>query len=286
VLAIAGPYRDAYLALCVLPMLFGTLRLYLGQMLWLVAWNQAGHLAMIAVLYRLQPDVIDLSHELLLWGIIGFQMLWVAAVAAMIGRLRDQLVQSYKAAGRLAALDSLTDVMNRRAMLEHIAASRQPSTRRAAGGDRRGEPGRISVIALADLDHFKRVNDTYGHDVGDRLLAAFAQALRRTVRTNDAVGRFGGDEFLVHLRVHRVEQAQQVLARIESAVAAIQVDGCPHVTASIGAAVMRDRESAEEALRRADAALYQVKRSGRGRVLFAPEEERDEDFSTALIIPV
>jgi diguanylate cyclase (GGDEF)-like protein len=135
--------------------------------------------------------------------------------------------------------------------------------------------GRPLAVVIADLDHFKAVNDTYGHLIGDQLLIAAADALRASSRSYDVLGRFGGEEFVALLPDTDPFEAQRITRRLGRQVAAATVpadDGEPvQVTVSIGAAVLGTNGSdLTELLHAADIALYQAKSAGRDRVLFAP----------------
>ncbi len=174
-------------------------------------------------------------------------------------RLQDTLrVQSIR--------DPLTGLFNRR----YLEVSMERELLRAA---RRDQP--LAVLML-DLDHFKRFNDSHGHDAGDALLAQFAEVLRRNTRNEDIVSRYGGEEFTVILLEADEETARQRAEVIRTATSQMSVSHrgkqLEHVTVSIGCAVFpRDGEKADELLRRADVALYASKRNGRNRVTSAPE---------------
>jgi len=162
---------------------------------------------------------------------------------------------------RLATIDPLTGAQNRRAFLARAAAE-------ASRAARYGHP--LSVL-VTDLDHFKQINDGYGHAAGDAVLKAFVARTQAMLRPADVVGRMGGEEFAVLLPETSVEAAAEVAERIRAALAAEPVvveDGAVPFTASIGvAAVGRDGATPEAALNRADRRLYQAKRDGRNRVV-------------------
>jgi len=161
---------------------------------------------------------------------------------------------------KLASHDPLTGLLNRHALDAAIEREMARSARHLYP---------LSVLVM-DLDHFKRVNDTYGHDAGDAVLKAFAQAAAETLRRDDVLGRQGGEEFLALLPGSGLASALMVAERIRAAVAAISLlhDGrAVGVTVSIGVATATDSGSWEPALRAADAALYEAKRSGRNRVV-------------------
>lgn len=156
----------------------------------------------------------------------------------------------------LAITDSLTGLPNRRGF--YTLASE-----RFADGS---SPTACAI--LIDLDDFKEINDAYGHEVGDELLAAVADRLRASVRASDAVARLGGDEFAILLGSQTLDDAAQIAARITEALRRpfrLRV-GEVTISASVGVAVASpDRDDAGELLRRADLAMYAAKRRGKGR---------------------
>ena len=166
-----------------------------------------------------------------------------------------------------AHTDPLTGAANRRAFLERareeIARSR-----------RYGHP--LSVL-MADIDHFKRINDTHGHAAGDEALKRFAQLMRDDLRPSDLVGRYGGEEFVVLLPETEVADAPVVAERLRAKVEAAELvhEGTRfRMTVSIGVAAVDLYNSSvggsiEPALNEADAALYRAKESGRNRVVIA-----------------
>ena len=132
--------------------------------------------------------------------------------------------------------------------------------------------GKPVSIMVADIDHFKSVNDTWGHDVGDLVLQEFAQRMKNSVRPLDVVCRQGGEEFVIVMPETPGDMACTVAERVRQAIAAqpFNVQGPPHpleVTVSVGvAALSGSRDTPEAFLKRADEALYQAKSTGRNRV--------------------
>jgi diguanylate cyclase (GGDEF)-like protein len=166
--------------------------------------------------------------------------------------------------------DPLTSLFNRR----YLEVSLE---RELARAERRSFP--LAVLML-DLDHFKRFNDTYGHDAGDALLVQFAEVLKRTTRSEDIICRFGGEEFTVILLESDQDSARRRAEQIRLATAAMMVEHrqqkLGRVGVSIGVALFpQDASLAEDLLRRADAALYQAKNLGRDRVVCAIETQPD-----------
>lgn len=165
----------------------------------------------------------------------------------------------------LVETDPLTGVANRQGMNRDL---RREWTRAL----RTGQP---LCVALADLDLFKRINDTWGHGVGDRVLCAAARLFQRRLRPYDAVYRYGGEEFLFCLPNTDIESATRILNRLRRVVGKLTVtsdDGQPvPVTVSIGVAQMVPGHSVQDAVAAADRALYAAKDAGRNRVERAPD---------------
>jgi diguanylate cyclase (GGDEF)-like protein len=156
--------------------------------------------------------------------------------------------------------DTLTGLYNRVLLSD--------SARRMFALDDRNETAQVAALMI-DIDLFKRVNDTYGHPTGDRVLQHVAQAITQSVRPSDLVFRFGGEEFLVLLP--DVDEATAIAAaeRIRTNVAH-PAEECPDVTVSVGVAHRHEGEDHEDLVARADLALYQAKSNGRNRVEVAP----------------
>jgi diguanylate cyclase (GGDEF)-like protein/PAS domain S-box-containing protein len=163
----------------------------------------------------------------------------------------------------VALRDELTGLWNRRGILGLVAA--------ALAGP--AEPGRCVGIVLADLDGFKAVNDRSGHASGDEVLRSLARRFERAVRDGDAVGRIGGDEFVVLCTVDGPGTAATIADRVLAAGAdPIEVDGTEHhVGVSAGVALARPGTNVAELLSRADIALYRAKAAGKNRAWFAED---------------
>lgn len=175
---------------------------------------------------------------------------------------------------QLATIDGLTGVATRRAFREegnkHVALARR-------------HRGALSLVSI-DVDHFKSINDTYGHAAGDRVLTTLAQAVREAVRQTDIVGRIGGEEFALLLPHTDRARAQEVAEKLRTQVRALRLPGMHppiNVSASFGVATLDpDRDDMDGLLQKADEALYDAKRNGRNRVTVwhpagvAPQGER------------
>lgn len=160
----------------------------------------------------------------------------------------------------LANLDPLTRTLNRRKLAEVL-------TDETARAGRYGTP--LSVVML-DIDHFKAINDTYGHDAGDAVLVELAARLRACLRKMDRLARFGGEEFVIVAPGVDAGQTVVLAERLRAAVADAGFAAAGRVTASFGVAGLAPGETAEAMLSRADKALYRAKNGGRNRVEGAP----------------
>jgi len=170
---------------------------------------------------------------------------------------------------RLASTDHLTGVLNRRAFVERMEGEVQRSSRE-------GTP--LSLV-LVDIDHFKQINDRFGHQAGDLVLQRFVETLLESVRPYDFVGRHGGEEFVVCLPGTDADQAGHVAERMRKEVEETRielVDGTEtlQLTASFGVASSRQgsKETVDSLTRRADEAMYRAKNGGRNRVCMAGEQ--------------
>jgi diguanylate cyclase (GGDEF)-like protein len=162
-----------------------------------------------------------------------------------------------------ANTDGLTGLLNRRTAEDRIA-----------GLQRAGHP---LAVVMCDLDHFKTINDTFGHEAGDRALRVFSSTLRSVMRAQDVVARYGGEEFLLVMPDCDERAARDVLERIQAELAlTLHGGGAPTFTASFGITVAQPGRPFEDALRAADTALMQAKADGRDRIVVAGLHEDRE----------
>jgi two-component system cell cycle response regulator len=186
--------------------------------------------------------------------------------AARVKRLQDELRQRNQELDHISRTDALTGLRNRRHVQEYLA-------RLVSLARRTAEP--IAVLVV-DVDHFKLVNDRHGHDAGDTVLRQVAERMARSVRLEDMVGRWGGEEFLVVLPNTAVAGAAELAERLRQVVAEApcQLGGgdAVQVTISIGCAASLTAD-AGTLVRSADTALYEAKEAGRNRVVVAASGE-------------
>jgi diguanylate cyclase (GGDEF)-like protein len=179
-------------------------------------------------------------------------------------RALQELQRTNEKLEHMAATDPLTGAANRRQFIDRVEAE-------IARAKHNGAP--FSLLAL-DLDHFKIINDSYGHQAGDRVLQRFVTKCRDAIRPFDGVARVGGEEFMVLLPQAALDTARSIGERIRAAIAGTPFEadiGQPiEVTVSIGVSEFgRDGETIDAILRKADERLYHAKHQGRNRVVAA-----------------
>lgn len=259
--AITGPARGAVLAILVLVLAYGMFSLSV---------RQAGMLAGVALIalctvmaWKSQTDPlryppwVEAVH--LAFGVIV--LTGVSALSVRMGFLRQQkqdLEASLEQIRQLATRDELTGLVNRRHMgtLLHAEQARQQRT------------GKAMTLVLIDLDHFKRVNDEHGHQVGDTVLRTFARTVVPQLRGSDVLARWGGEEFLLMLPESGPNEAAQCVQRMRSGLERVSFEEIAtdlRLTFSAGMAVCAPGESIEAVIELADQALYRAKQAGRNR---------------------
>jgi two-component system cell cycle response regulator len=173
-------------------------------------------------------------------------------------RLRDNVQMSIE----MAITDPLTGLYNRRYMESHIGTLVEQAATR----------GKPLTVLMLDIDYFKAINDTHGHDAGDDVLREFALRIRKSIRGIDLACRYGGEEFVVVMPETDMTVATVVAERLRRRIAGEpfpiqQGAGAVNVTISIGLAALGNDDNAARVIKRADQALYRAKRDGRNRVV-------------------
>jgi diguanylate cyclase (GGDEF)-like protein len=209
-----------------------------------------GRVRGVIILTKLGSHQFD-ENSLRLLEIIAGQ----AAIAFDRARLYEEL--------RVDAItDPLVKLWNRRYLMERYREERLRATR----------SGRPLVALMLDIDKFKRVNDSYGHDAGDVVLQELAQLIRAQMRAEDIVARYGGEEFCILLPETPVAESIRIAKRLRAITERHRMPdaaGVDHVTFSVGAAVWDEKDVGEELFSRADLAMYQVKAVGGNGVCLA-----------------
>ena len=223
----------------------------------------------MAVAFMVRPRVsIAIYAAVVVWLVVDGEALDhsgqpLAALAAMVVNGVFAMIFAQRAGERrvqleqLATVDALTGAENRRALDTELEI--------AISGFRRD--ARPVALAVLDLDHFKTINDRFGHDEGDRVLQRFVQIVQASVRRTDRLYRYGGEEFVLLMPATDELGLQLAMSHLRSQIrAALTVRGEP-VTVSIGGAILRPGEKREAWFSRADEALYRAKQYGRNRLV-------------------
>ena len=272
----AGPARGAFLLLGLSAYLFGLFQFRTRQFMELTALTLAGYAGMVWLLLRNRPSQVELQVEWLMGGAIAVTLMQLSVLGGYISRLRRKLSSKnieLEARNReletalqtirdMAIRDELTGTYNRRHLREAL-------TLESMRTDRHG--GAFSLLIL-DIDHFKHINDDYGHLAGDLVLKRVAEIIAAELRQTDVLCRYGGEEFSVLLPQTPLVGARTTAERIRLAVERCQfyaVDSELQVTVSIGFAEYVRHEDPERTFQRADEALYRAKDGGRNRSMAA-----------------
>jgi diguanylate cyclase (GGDEF)-like protein len=179
-----------------------------------------------------------------------------AELEQIVAERTRELVEKNRELEVLSVTDRLTGLHNRR-KLDEVLEEELVRCRRY---------GQAFSVIMMDIDHFKRINDSHGHHVGDTVLQEMARILRERTRDADALARYGGEEFVIICRHSSLDGAVETAERIRTAIAGNEFPGVGHATASFGVAACCEGDTSENLLERADAALYRAKGAGRNRV--------------------
>lgn len=208
---------------------------------------------LIIGMYLYKPP-IDEAWKAIVNRFISLTITWIIAILTVkIKRSDQKLIE-------MASYDFMTGLLNRREMFSRLNIE-------YSHVKRRGVP--LSIIVL-DVDHFKNINDTYGHTIGDVVLRAIAHILREGVREYDIICRYGGEEFIVITPETAIQQAHELAERLvkQVSISPIKVEAASSITITISAGVTQllEGDSIEMLISRADRALYHSKEKGRNQV--------------------
>ena len=248
-------------------MMLASFRLGFLKLVFLAISASLGYAAVLFLVFQDRSIELNLSVEVLQWFIFSITSIAFATTGASINRLRQRLSTKNEELGsalervrEMAIRDELTGLFNRR----HILDILKQQQALADSGDY------DFCLCYLDLDHFKSINDTYGHGVGDEVLRRFADLLHDTLREADYTGRLGGEEFVLVLSHTRLNEAVRVAERLRERLEKTDfrhLNAGLEVTTSVGIAEYRVGEQIDELLSRADAHLYRAKETGRNRVV-------------------
>ena len=263
--AVGGPFHSVGLLMFALVMVFGMFSMRAAAVRISCVYTIA--VLALVMLWRVRSDPANfpVHIELIYFVLLGTVLPAISGLSRhlmnMRLRLKHQKValeQSLDRIQDMATRDELTGLPNRRFMMAQL---HEHALRRARGG-------LPFYIGMVDLDHFKSVNDTYGHAVGDDVLRAFGMQARSALRTTDLIGRWGGEEFLLVLPETQAGEPTVGVARLRSKLGDAEVSAAePHLRVAFSSGFTRyvEGEQIGQAIERADRALYQAKSAGRNR---------------------
>jgi diguanylate cyclase (GGDEF)-like protein len=269
---LVGAGRGGVFPIVMVVLMFGMFVASPRQMRWVSIYAVLCFAVVMALMTwrnpRVYPTAVELGHFLM----VAIMMPAVSMLAARLSRMRHrarlqraELAQALTRIRELATRDELTGLVNRRHMQELLAQEHQRCIRSGQG----------FCVAVLDIDHFRAVNDSHGHSVGDLVLRAVAQEAQRHVRVSDALSRWGGEEFVLMLSDTRAPLARGGLERLLGRIAALRVvagvDGAAvlSITLSAGLAEHIAGETVAQTLERAERALLEAKALGRNGVVVA-----------------
>ncbi|MFE8070330.1 diguanylate cyclase [Marinobacteraceae bacterium S3BR75-40.1] len=262
-----GQARAIFMLIAVVPGLYGILALRTGAFAVVASLFFGLYAALVTVLWLFKPEVLNGPLEWLQLVAFALVLAELAVIGGYISGLRDklrerndELQEALQRISELASRDELTGTFNRRYLLQ--ALDRETNRFNRASGP--------FSLCILDIDYFKSVNDTYGHQAGDAVLRQMAHTVSEGLRNIDCFGRYGGEEFLLVLPQTPLEGALIKAERVRRAIAGMTVKELPggfQVTVSIGVSQFRPGEAVDDTIARADQGLYLAKERGRNQVV-------------------
>jgi diguanylate cyclase (GGDEF)-like protein len=272
-----GQARSVFLYVGIVPALYGILALNTRQFVVMGIWYVVSYTTLVGILELTRPHVLDAPLELIqLLGLI-LVMMQLAWIGGYINQLRcklrkqntklkyttEMLSESVEYVSELARRDELTGLYNRRHIFD-VLNKESNRVRRTYGS---------FCVCIADIDYFKQVNDTYGHQSGDEVLCRVAKELEESLRNIDCIGRYGGEEFLVILPQTDLSGALIKSERMRQQVENLSFQNIAEsfqITLSLGISEHIQNESIDDTIMRADEALYRAKNNGRNQTVSQP----------------
>jgi len=193
-------------------------------------------------------------------GFLGLILYWnrkIIRANALLKQAQKDIEEKNQELNRLAWTGNLTGLLNRRKLEEII----QTEVDKISGINH------SFCLSILDVDHFKDINDNYGHQKGDSVLVKIANILMKSVAEKGYVGRFGGEEFIIIFPESNIDEVKALIEELRMEIAHYKFDGIEHKTVSFGLTVSQESDAIETVIKRADKALYEAKENGRNRVV-------------------
>ncbi len=251
--------RGSVLLLYLVIFIFGLFQLRYLQFLFISAFAVISYAVVIFLLIQYRPETANIKVELTYIIVLMTVLLWFSFIGGYISTLRIKIAKALETIEKLAIYDDLTQVYNRRQMYKLLEEQK-------ALADRGVHPFSLCIF---DLDRFKKINDTHGHEKGDIVLKTIAQAVQKSLRDYDYIARYGGEEFVLILTNTDKDEAIVCAERVRKLIENIAIEGIPEsfgITISIGIAKYEPVESVQDVINRADTAMYKAKDLGRNKV--------------------
>jgi diguanylate cyclase (GGDEF)-like protein len=256
---------------------FGFFKLSFREFLSIGLYAILGYALVILYLFVYEAERININLELMQLLAFASTTIVMVYTGSSIHRLRSRTKNQYVALQeamelnkKLATTDDLTGLFNRRYFMEKLTQQKALSEREDSD----------FVVFYCDLDHFKHINDTFGHHTGDIVLQKFSEILKSSIREIDYAARFGGEEFVCLLVNTDIANAIKVTERIRHSLASYNFsDIAPSLnsTVSIGIANFKEFKTIQETLMSADNRMYQAKQMGRNKVIATDENENEDE---------
>jgi diguanylate cyclase (GGDEF)-like protein len=285
--------RDLILIAYISPVFFGMFKLDQKGFTQLGLIAMGGYILVTALDFLVYPEMVDPTLQILRLVVVGLMLSWTSYFCLHVVRLKERLRKQARDLERmvvevteLAERDELTKAYNRRFIMDSLMVEKSRS-------DRTGMPFSVCIL---DLDHFKRINDRFGHIAGDGVLTSFADKARSELRGLDLMGRknsgawfgrYGGEEFIIVLPNTSLLGARNCAERIRHITSDTSFDDVLRITVSGGVTEYRIGEDVEDTLRRADQALYNAKNGGRNQIVCAGDMGNTHvpsDFGSQVVI--
>jgi diguanylate cyclase (GGDEF)-like protein len=266
--ALCPPLRGGMMTIIVLILVFGIFEQNRRGQTFVNLWTLAVFGAVQWYMSRHYPDDFPFRIEMFHWAMMATIMPIVSMLGAQLNQLRvklqvqrSELLEALDRIREMAQHDELTALFNRHYMNDLLATTARQMERSS----------QTFSVCIIDVDHFKKVNDTYGHRIGDEVLRCFATQASADLRPTDTLARWGGEEFLLLMSDTRAEQALARVLRLHAATSELVFADAPNlrVTFSTGIAQFRPNESIDSLIERADQALYKAKNGGRNQTILA-----------------
>ncbi len=277
----AAESRGVMIPIYLITMLFGVFRLAMRQFAQLAVFAFVGYLGVVVLENLFYPERTNFTREVINIIVLSGALCWMVPFGSYVGGLRQTLRErnadlrdAVREFSQLALHDPLTDSFNRRYIMQSLHDEKVRADRTNSAFS----------VAIMDLDHFKKINDRFGHLTGDNVLKSFAALVRGEIDAmrQEGIGdglesfaRYGGEEFILVLPHTQLQQAAAYCERIRRATFDASFDDVFRITVSIGVSEYRPGERFEDTLRRADQAMYQAKDAGRDRVRVFEEDGAD-----------